>query len=68
MVGVKIETKANATINGYPIDEVLKVACEMAHQILYDESSLKDGSIEVNEDLMLPSSGDACKFLDMIGD
>jgi len=63
----KIETKTQVevSINGKPIYEILKMAADLAHEVL-EELSIYRQRNDLND--IFGCEGSACEFLDTIGD
>ena len=67
MLPIKIQTTTDTqvTIDGKPVYEVLKMAAELAHEVL-EELSIYRQRNNITEDFGCEAS--ACEFLDTIGD
>lgn len=65
---LKIQTKTNTTVtvNDRPVEEILEMAADFAHEVLEELSIYRQ---EHNLDpLTFDCEGSACAFLDAIGD
>lgn len=67
MENLKVDTKTETTVtvNGYTVEDVMLAAQQLAHSVL-EELSIYRQRNEISEDFFC--EGDACAFLDMIGD
>lgn len=64
-IEVKINTETSVTIDGKPVYEYLKMACDLAHEVLEELSVYRQ---EKGVDDEFYCEGSACAFLDAIGD
>ena len=63
---IKTTTNTDVTINGCEIDEVLYAAADFAHHVL-EELSIYRQRNDLDP-LTFDCEGEACAFLDLIGD
>lgn len=63
---IKTTTKTDVTINGCEISEVLDAAADFAHHVL-EELSIYRQKNDLDP-LTFDCEGEACVFLDLIGD
>ena len=67
-IKTKIEHSTTVSLNGHDIDDVLKLAVDMAHTALEEISHLRQEGRTIGETEDLCCEGMACRFLDMVGD
>lgn len=65
MKPIAYKTTATATINGKDVADIIRMAADFAHSVL-EELSVYRQRNEIVEDFKC--EGEACEFLDMIGD
>lgn len=66
MSPINIKTSTKVTINGIEIDDVIEEAKKLAHTVL-EELSIYRQQNNLDSDVFY-CEGDACAFLDLIGD
>ena len=65
MKPIAYKTTATATINGKDVADIIRMAADLAHSVLEELSVYRQRNDIVE---VFKFEGEACEFLDMIGD